>query len=173
MGTSSWQVGGIAAHFLTILRTKIFLDDDEIPASILTRGFWPSLWKSWSRICKLLRSPGINFKESLLGLLKSLEIRAQLGCHLPNSQWAEIIKLFPPIESLVSDIPAGDRNVATFFTETYCYLDGRAGWWPPRTFLWLSFLGPPQLIQTCANCIGLLNWSLKWQSESIEWFIEY
>ncbi len=34
-----------------------------------------------------------------------------------NSPWAGIIKFFPPRESLVSDIPAGDGNVANpFFT---------------------------------------------------------
>ncbi len=35
--------------------------------------------------------------------------------HLPNSPWAGIAKLFPPRESLVSDIPAGDGNVANLF----------------------------------------------------------
>jgi hypothetical protein len=35
----------------------------------------------------------------------------QTGYHLPNSPWAGRIKLFPPRECLVSDIPAGDRNV--------------------------------------------------------------
>jgi hypothetical protein len=48
----------------------------------------------------------------------------QPGCHLPNSPWAgiikikiiiKIIKLFPPRESFVSYIPAGDGNVATLF----------------------------------------------------------
>ncbi len=41
--------------------------------------------------------------------------RPQPGCHLPNSPWAGIIKLFPPWQSLVSDIPAGDGNVAYLF----------------------------------------------------------
>jgi hypothetical protein len=41
--------------------------------------------------------------------------RPQPGCHLPNSSWEGIIKLFPPSESLVSDIPAGGRNVANLF----------------------------------------------------------
>jgi hypothetical protein len=34
------------------------------------------------------------------------------GCHEPNSPWLEIIKLFPPRESWVSDIPAGDGKIA-------------------------------------------------------------
>jgi hypothetical protein len=41
-------------------------------------------------------------------------LRLQPGCHLPNSPCAGIIQLFPPRESLVSDIPAGDGNVANF-----------------------------------------------------------
>ncbi len=43
--------------------------------------------------------------------------RPQSGCHLPNPPWAEIIKLFPSRESLVSDIPAGDGKLANLF---YC-----------------------------------------------------
>jgi hypothetical protein len=34
--------------------------------------------------------------------------RTQPGCHLPNSPWLGIIKLFLARESLVCDIPAGD-----------------------------------------------------------------
>jgi hypothetical protein len=41
--------------------------------------------------------------------------RLQPGCHLPNSLWPKKIKLFPPKESLVSDIPAGDRKLINFF----------------------------------------------------------
>ncbi len=41
--------------------------------------------------------------------------RPQPGCHLPNSPSAGIIKLFSPPPSLVSDIPAGDGNVASLF----------------------------------------------------------
>jgi hypothetical protein len=37
------------------------------------------------------------------------------GCHLPNSPWPGIIKLFQARESLVSDIPAGDGKTLTFF----------------------------------------------------------
>jgi hypothetical protein len=33
-----------------------------------------------------------------------------------NSPWPGKIKLFPARESLVSDIPAGDGKIATFFT---------------------------------------------------------
>ncbi len=35
--------------------------------------------------------------------------RPQPGCHLPNSPWAVIM------ESLVSDIPAGDGNIEKLF----------------------------------------------------------
>jgi hypothetical protein len=37
------------------------------------------------------------------------------GGHSPNSPWAGIIKLLPPRESLVSDIQAGNGNVASLF----------------------------------------------------------
>jgi hypothetical protein len=40
-------------------------------------------------------------------------VRLQLGCHLPNSSWPGIIKLFPARESLVCDIPAGDGKTIT------------------------------------------------------------
>ncbi len=43
--------------------------------------------------------------------------RPQQGCHQLNSPWAGIIKLFPARESLVSDIPAGDRKNVTFFLQ--------------------------------------------------------
>jgi hypothetical protein len=39
------------------------------------------------------------------------------ACHLPNSPWAEIISFFPPRQSLISDIPAGDVNVANLFLQ--------------------------------------------------------
>ncbi len=43
--------------------------------------------------------------------------RPQPGCHLPNSPWPGIIKLFPVRESLVSDIPAGDgKNDNLFYS---------------------------------------------------------
>jgi hypothetical protein len=41
--------------------------------------------------------------------------RPQPGCHLPDSPWAGIVKLNPPRGILVSDIPAGDGNVANLF----------------------------------------------------------
>jgi hypothetical protein len=40
---------------------------------------------------------------------------SQPGCHLPNSPWAGIIKLFPARESLVSDIP--DGKIANLFLQ--------------------------------------------------------
>ncbi len=39
----------------------------------------------------------------------------QPGCHLPKSPRPGIIQFFPAMESLVSDIPAGDRNIDNFF----------------------------------------------------------
>jgi hypothetical protein len=41
--------------------------------------------------------------------------RPQTGCHLPNSPWPGIIQLFPPRESLVSDIPAEDGKISNLF----------------------------------------------------------
>jgi hypothetical protein len=40
-------------------------------------------------------------------------------CHVPNSPWAGIIKLFsiPARESLVSDIPPGDGKIANLFLQ--------------------------------------------------------
>ena len=47
--------------------------------------------------------------------------RPQTRCHLPNSPWAGINKFFPAIEGLVSNIPAGDGNVANLlFTVHMC-----------------------------------------------------
>jgi hypothetical protein len=37
------------------------------------------------------------------------------GMSLTNSPWPEIIKVFPPRESLISDIPAGDGKTANIF----------------------------------------------------------
>ncbi len=41
--------------------------------------------------------------------------RPQQGCHLPNSPWPGILKLFSARESLVSDIPAGDGKTGNLF----------------------------------------------------------
>ncbi len=41
--------------------------------------------------------------------------RSQPVCHLPNSPWRDMIKLFPARENLVSDIPAGDGKMANLF----------------------------------------------------------
>ncbi len=46
--------------------------------------------------------------------------RLQKGCHLPNSPWAEIIKLFPARDSSVSDIPAVDGKIASLFYSVGC-----------------------------------------------------
>jgi hypothetical protein len=59
----------------------------------------------------LLNPPAICYTLKK-GLRHSLP---QPGCHLPNSPSAGIIKLFSPLPSLVSDIPAGDGNVANLF----------------------------------------------------------
>ncbi len=42
--------------------------------------------------------------------------RHQPGCHLPNSPWQGLIKLFLPRESLVSDVPAGKGKTANSLT---------------------------------------------------------
>ncbi len=49
----------------------------------------------------------------------------QPGCHLPNSHWAGIIKLFPVRESMVSDIPAGDKKIANVFYSVAVFEEGR------------------------------------------------
>ncbi len=41
--------------------------------------------------------------------------RLQPGCHLPNSPWPGIIKLFPARGSLVNDIPSRDGKTANIF----------------------------------------------------------
>jgi hypothetical protein len=41
--------------------------------------------------------------------------RPQPGCHLPNSPWFGIIRLFLAKERLVSDIPAVDRKIGNIF----------------------------------------------------------
>jgi hypothetical protein len=43
--------------------------------------------------------------------------RPRPGCHLPNSLWVGTIKLFPPRESLVSDIAAGDGKIVYLFLQ--------------------------------------------------------
>ncbi len=80
----------------------------------------------------------------------------QPGCHLPNSPClAGIIKLFPPRESLVSDIPAGDRKTADLFYSVrrsmqvfFRTVDLRQIWAQSRQsaklFLQSSELGLPQ-----------------------------
>jgi hypothetical protein len=41
---------------------------------------------------------------------------------LKNSPWARIITLFPPKESLISDIPAGDGKMANPFLQCRNFL---------------------------------------------------
>jgi hypothetical protein len=48
--------------------------------------------------------------------------RPQPGCHWLNSPWAGI---FPPRESLVSDIPAGDGKMANLFLQCRQFGYGR------------------------------------------------
>jgi hypothetical protein len=43
--------------------------------------------------------------------------RLQPGCHQPNSPWPGIIKLFPSMESMVSDIPVGDGKNDKLFLQ--------------------------------------------------------
>jgi hypothetical protein len=47
--------------------------------------------------------------------------RPQPGCHLLNSPWRGIIKLFPTRERLVSDIPVGDEKIANLFLQCTDY----------------------------------------------------
>ncbi len=61
-----------------------------------------------------------NFSTQIRIRLKNYENRSnpcghQPGCHLQNSPWPEIIKLFPARESLPGDIPAGDEKIADLF----------------------------------------------------------
>ncbi len=46
--------------------------------------------------------------------------RQKPGCHSPNSPWARIIKLFPPREILVSDIPGWGREGRQTFLRCVC-----------------------------------------------------
>jgi hypothetical protein len=41
---------------------------------------------------------------------------------LPNSPWRGKIKLFPARESLLSDIPAGERKIVNLFYSLVTYL---------------------------------------------------
>ncbi len=43
--------------------------------------------------------------------------RPQPGCHWPNFLWTGIIQLFPPRESLVSDIPARNGKIVNLFLQ--------------------------------------------------------
>ncbi len=43
--------------------------------------------------------------------------RPQPGCHKPNYPWPGIVYLFPAMESLVFDIPAGDGKFANLFLQ--------------------------------------------------------
>jgi hypothetical protein len=44
-----------------------------------------------------------------------IAVAVRPGCHLPNSSWPGINKLFPVRESSVSDIPTGDGKMANIF----------------------------------------------------------
>ncbi len=87
-----------------------------IPGNV--RGKAKKQQKRTTMICKP--------KASGQGLITSygyLFSRPQPGCHLPNSPWSGIIKLFPARESLVSDIPAGDgKNCNIFYSVRLTYL---------------------------------------------------
>ncbi len=43
--------------------------------------------------------------------------RPQPGCYLPNSPWTGIIEFFPPRETLVSNIQAGDGKIDKHFLQ--------------------------------------------------------
>ncbi len=77
---------------------------------------------------------------------------------IPDSPWAGKIKLFPPRESLVSDIPAGDGNAANLFGQCrtkICFL-WRASL-VSSVWHWLVVLGLQQ-----RDDIGLL-YSNEWR----------
>jgi hypothetical protein len=46
--------------------------------------------------------------------------RRQPGCHLPNSPWPGIIRLFPARGSLVSSILSGNGKTANLFLQCIC-----------------------------------------------------
>jgi hypothetical protein len=52
----------------------------------------------------------------------------QPGCHLPNSPWRGIIKIFLARESLVSDIPSGDGKMANLFLQCMQYEGVNSAW---------------------------------------------
>jgi hypothetical protein len=67
----------------------------------------------YSVICKAL-CDGNRKLERTVHCKKSYRFsRPQPGCDEPNSPWPVIFKLFR--ESLVNDIPAGDRKIANLF----------------------------------------------------------
>jgi len=57
------------------------------------------------------QSKGVHRKKRLA------KFSAPARMSLTKLSWAVIIKLFPPRESLVSDIPAGDGNIANLFLQ--------------------------------------------------------
>ena len=57
----------------------------------------------------------VNRTFHFLFYIYQLQYTVKKVSDLPTSPWAGIIKLFPPRQSLVSDIPAGDGNVAYLF----------------------------------------------------------
>jgi hypothetical protein len=74
-------------------------------------------------LCVLLKTILFVMCPPVYTVKKGLSFSRPLpGCHLPNSPWPGIIKLFPARESLVSDIPAGDGKIVKLFFTVYSAL---------------------------------------------------
>ncbi len=101
----------------------------------------------------------------------------QAGCHLPNSSWTGIIKLFPSRDSLVSDIPPGDGKMPNLFLQCICnsFFIGAGGLCrdtmgvhctkysvQPLCHTSLSFPTPPPPLPISVSCY-LQFTSLFWQ----------
>jgi hypothetical protein len=74
-------------------------------------------WKS-----RVLWAPVVSDIPAGDGKTSTLLVQCkQPGCHLPNSPWAAILKLFKARKSFVSDIPAGNGKTANlFYSVFYC-----------------------------------------------------
>ncbi len=77
------------------------------------RSLIDSIWVSVFDKCCVLGK-----QIFLYTVKKSLRFSSpQSWCQLPNSSWPGRIKLFPARESLVSDIPAGEKKIAYLFLQ--------------------------------------------------------
>jgi len=83
-------------------------------------------WQSLSTVHPLynniVNSSPFTFVSCMYTVKKCYRISRPLpGCHLPNSPWPGIIKLFPTRESLVIDISAGDGKIINLFYSASLY----------------------------------------------------